>query len=83
MLKQTDPKIYELIEAEKQRRREGLEMIPSENHTSPSVLEALGSIMTDKYSEGYPGKRYYAGNQFIDYEPKYSQINGCSSYILH
>ena len=65
-LKQTDPKIYELIEAEKQRRREGLEMIPSENHTSPAVLEALGSILTDKYSEGYPGKRYYGGNQFID-----------------
>ncbi len=66
MLKQTDPKVYELIEAEKQRRREGLEMIPSENHTSPAVLEALGSILTDKYSEGYPGKRYYGGNQFID-----------------
>lgn len=65
-LKQTDPEIYELIEAEKQRRREGLEMIPSENHTSPAVLEALGSILTDKYSEGYPGKRYYGGNEFID-----------------
>lgn len=65
-LKQTDQKIYELIEAEKQRRREGLEMIPSENHTSPAVLEALGSILTDKYSEGYPGKRYYGGNQIID-----------------
>lgn len=65
-LKKSDPKIYELIEAEKQRRRDGLEMIPSENHTSPAVLEALGSILTDKYSEGYPGKRYYGGNQFID-----------------
>jgi len=65
-LKQNDPKIYELIEAEKQRRREGLEMIPSENHTSPAVLEALGSILIDKYSEGYPGRRYYGGNQFID-----------------
>lgn len=66
MLKKTDPKIYELIEAETQRRKEGLEMIPSENHTSPAVLEALSSILTDKYSEGYPGKRYYGGNQFID-----------------
>lgn len=65
-LKQGDPEIAELIEAEKQRRREGLEMIPSENHTSPAVLEALGSILTDKYSEGYPGKRYYGGNQVID-----------------
>lgn len=65
-LKQSDPKVYEIIEAEKQRRREGLEMIPSENHTSLAVLEALGSILTDKYSEGYPGRRYYGGNQFID-----------------
>ena len=65
-LKETDSTIYELIEAEKQRRREGLEMIPSENHTSPAVLEALGSILTDKYSEGYPGRRYYGGNQFFD-----------------
>ncbi len=65
-LKQSDPQIYELIEAEKQRRREGLEMIPSENHTSPAVLEALGSILTDKYAEGYPGRRYYGGNQIID-----------------
>lgn len=65
-LKESDPKVYEIIEAEKQRQREGLEMIPSENHTSPAVLEALGSILTDKYSEGYPGRRYYGGNQFID-----------------
>lgn len=65
-LKNIDFEIYELIEAEKQRRRDGLEMIPSENHTSPAVLEALGSVLTDKYSEGYPGKRYYGGNQIID-----------------
>ena len=65
-LQETDPEIYELIEAEKQRRREGLEMIPSENQTSRAVLEAIGSILIDKYSEGYPGKRYYGGNQFID-----------------
>lgn len=61
-----DPEIYELIGLEAQRRRNGLEMIPSENHTSPAVLEALGSVLTDKYSEGYPGKRYYGGNEFID-----------------
>ncbi len=65
-LQQTDPEIYELIEAELQRRRDGLEMIPSENHTSLAVLEALASVLTDKYSEGYPGKRYYGGNEFID-----------------
>jgi len=65
-LQTSDPTVYELIEAELQRRRKGLEMIPSENHTSPAVLEALGSMLTDKYSEGYPGRRYYGGNQFID-----------------
>ncbi len=65
-LQTSDPQIYELIEAELGRRRKGLEMIPSENHTSLAVLEALGSILTDKYSEGYPGRRYYGGNQFID-----------------
>jgi len=65
-LREQDPEIAELVEAELQRRKVGLEMIPSENHTSPAVLEALGSILTDKYSEGYPGKRYYAGNEFID-----------------
>lgn len=65
-LQKSDPKVYELIEAELQRRKNGLEMIPSENHTSKAVLEALGSMLTDKYSEGYPGRRYYGGNQFID-----------------
>lgn len=65
-LEKTDPEVYELVMAEKKRRQEGLEMIPSENQTSPAVLEAVGSILIDKYSEGYPGKRYYGGNQFID-----------------
>ena len=65
-LLQQDPEIAGFIKEELQRRRDGLEMIPSENHTSLAVLEALGSILTDKYSEGYPGKRYYAGNEIID-----------------
>lgn len=61
-----DKQIADLIAAEVQRQREGLEMIPSENHTSPDVLAALGSRLTDKYSEGYPGKRYYGGCEFVD-----------------
>lgn len=65
-LKITDPKIYKLIGLEKQRQQDVLEMIPSENYTSPAVLEALGSVLTNKYSEGYPKKRYYQGNGFID-----------------
>ncbi len=65
-LKQTDPEIYKLIQAEVARQNDGLEMIPSENHTSQAVLEALGSRLTDKYSEGYPGQRYYGGCEIVD-----------------
>lgn len=65
-LQQQDPEIYGLIEKEVNRQAEGLEMIPSENHTSPAVLEALGSRLTDKYSEGYPGMRYYGGCENVD-----------------
>ena len=61
-----DKEIERLIAAETKRQREGLEMIPSENHTSPDVLKALGSRLTDKYSEGYPGMRYYGGCEVVD-----------------
>src|SRR3989344_6726969 len=61
-----DKAIEELIKAEEKRQFEGLEMIPSENHTSSDVLAALGSRLTDKYSEGYPGKRYYGGCEVVD-----------------
>lgn len=59
-------KIRDLIARETKRQREGLEMIPSENHTSGNVLHALGSRLTDKYSEGYPGMRYYGGCEVVD-----------------
>lgn len=65
-LKKTDPQIAKLIEKETERQKTTLEMIPSENHTSKAVREALGSILTDKYAEGYPEKRYYAGLKFYD-----------------
>ncbi len=65
-LQDTDPEIASLLHQELRRQQEGLEMIPSENFTSPAVLEALGSIATNKYSEGYPGMRYYGGNEYID-----------------
>ncbi|MEK7153536.1 MAG: serine hydroxymethyltransferase, partial [Patescibacteria group bacterium] len=61
-----DKEIEDLISKETRRQREGLEMIPSENHTSPDVLKALGSRLTDKYSEGYPGMRYYGGCEYVD-----------------
>jgi glycine hydroxymethyltransferase len=65
-LQKQDPKIYETILAEEKRQRDGLEMIASENYVSEAVLEALGSIFTNKYSEGYPGKRYYGGQEYTD-----------------
>jgi len=65
-LKQKDNEIFRLIQKERKRREEGLEMIPSENHTSPAVLEALASILNDKYAEGYPKKRYYGGCEVVD-----------------
>jgi glycine hydroxymethyltransferase len=58
--------IFDLIQKESVRQKEGLELIPSENYTSPAVMEAMGSILTNKYSEGYAKKRYYGGNEFID-----------------
>jgi glycine hydroxymethyltransferase len=61
-----DKEIEALIVKETQRQRNGLEMIPSENHTSQDVLKALGSRLTDKYSEGYPGMRYYGGCEYVD-----------------
>jgi len=65
-LQNQDPAIYEIIKREEQRQKHGLELIASENYVSPAVLEAMGSILTNKYSEGYPGKRYYGGNEVID-----------------
>lgn len=62
----TDKKIQDLINAEEQRQREGLELIPSENYVSSDVLKAMGSVFTNKYSEGYPHKRYYGGQEYTD-----------------
>ncbi len=65
-LKDIDPEIYKAIEDEKRRERECLELIASENFVSDAVMEAQRSVMTNKYAEGYPGKRYYGGCQFVD-----------------
>ncbi len=65
-LRQTDPEIFEAIQKELNRQRNHLELIASENIVSPAVLEATGSILTNKYAEGYPDHRYYGGCQFVD-----------------
>lgn len=66
ILKSADPAVFANLEGEMQRQKEGVELIASENYVSPAVLEALGSPFTNKYSEGFPGRRYYAGQEFTD-----------------
>ena len=61
-----DPEVWAAIAGEIQRQRDGLEMIASENYTSPAVMQCMGSVLTNKYAEGYPGRRYYGGCQFVD-----------------
>lgn len=66
MSKNTEDEVFKFIDQEITRQSEGLELIPSENYVSKNVLRAMGSVLTNKYSEGYPGKRYYGGNQNVD-----------------
>src|SRR5437870_11958743 len=65
-LNQFDPAIWQAVENEKKRQEEHIELIASENYVSPNVLMAQGSSLTNKYAEGYPGKRYYGGCEFVD-----------------
>lgn len=67
ILKQVDPDVFDLIVGETRREQEGLELIPSENFVSEAILEATGSVFTNKYAEGVPGKRYYGGCEFADH----------------
>src|SRR3989344_4087212 len=63
---QTDPELWVAIQNENRRQEDHIELIASENYASPAVLEAQGSVLTNKYAEGYPGKRYYGGCEFVD-----------------
>src|SRR6476661_1731733 len=65
-LSQFDPEIFQAIQNEERRQSTGLELIASENFTYQAVLEATGSVFTNKYAEGYPGRRYYGGCEFVD-----------------
>ena len=82
-LKEIDPDMYSIIENEKKRQRESICLIASENYTSKSVMEAVGSVMTNKYSEGYPGARYYGGNQFIDQSESLCQQRALEAFRLN
>jgi glycine hydroxymethyltransferase len=66
LLRKLDPDIFQAIEAELNRQRNKIELIASENFVSPAVLEAMGSVLTNKYAEGYPGRRYYGGCEYVD-----------------
>lgn len=81
-LEEVDPELFDIIEHEKNRQYKGLELIPSENFTSRSVMEAVGSVMTNKYSEGYPGARYYGGNEFIDMAERLCQKRALEAFNL-
>ena len=65
-LKDADPAIFDAITDEENRQRDELELIASENYTSAAIMEAVGSVLTNKYAEGLPGKRYYGGCEFVD-----------------
>jgi len=81
-LKASDPEIYSIIVNEAKRQRDSICLIPSENFTSQAVLDALGSIMQNKYSEGYPGARYYGGNEFIDQSESLCQRRALQAFDL-
>src|SRR5437588_12419675 len=66
VLSAADPEIWQAIQGERRRQQDGLELIASENYTSPAVLAAQGSVLTNKYAEGYPGRRYYGGCEHVD-----------------
>lgn len=77
LLKSSDPLVFDAIAGEEIRQLEGIELIPSENYTYPEVLVALGSVLTDKYSEGYPGRRYYGGQEYTDRIETLAQDRAC------
>jgi glycine hydroxymethyltransferase len=82
-LEEHDPVLFDIIEKEKHRQWTGLELIASENLTSKAVMECLGSALTNKYAEGYPGKRYYGGNEYIDQVETLCQQRALAAYGLN
>ena len=77
-----DPEMYDILTKERKRQKHSITLIPSENFTSKSVMDLLGSEMQNKYSEGYPGERYYGGNQFIDMAESLCQKRALELYNL-
>ncbi|GAB7347614.1 hypothetical protein MBLNU459_g4488t1 [Dothideomycetes sp. NU459] len=82
-LEEADPTVYDIIQKEKRRQKHFINLIPSENFTSQAVLDALGSVMQNKYSEGYPGARYYGGNEHIDEAERLCQQRALQAFRLN
>lgn len=80
LLSLNDPEVAAALASEETRQREGIELIPSENYTYPEALAALGSVFTNKYAEGYPGRRYYGGNMFTDVIENLARQRACSLF---
>ncbi|KAL3473620.1 serine hydroxymethyltransferase-domain-containing protein [Aspergillus californicus] len=81
-LEKADPSVYTILQNEKKRQQHFINLIPSENFTSQAVLDALGSVMQNKYSEGYPGARYYGGNEYIDQSERLCQQRALETFRL-
>lgn len=79
-LSEQDPVLFQAIEHERRRQHEGLELIASENYTSAAVLEAAGTVLTNKYAEGYPGKRYYGGCEYVDIVEDLARKRACQLF---
>ena len=79
-LKEADPEVYDAIRGEVRRQEEGLELIASENFVSPAVLEAAGTVLTNKYAEGMPGRRYYGGCEMVDIAENLASERACELF---
>merc|ERR1711939_539071 len=82
-LEEADPSVFDIIRKEKRRQKHFINLIPSENFTSQAVLDTLGSVMQNKYSEGYPGARYYGGNEHIDEAERLCQQRALETFRLN
>lgn len=81
-VQEVDPEMFRILSDERSRQKHSVTLIPSENFTSKAVMDLLGSEMQNKYSEGYPGERYYGGNQFIDKAESLCQARALDLYGL-
>jgi glycine hydroxymethyltransferase len=79
-LEQSDPDVWQAIQREQVRQKDGLELIASENYTSAAVLEAVGTVLTNKYAEGYPGRRYYGGCEYVDVIESLARDRACKLF---